>query len=209
MADDTIGSVISLHQPRPKRAKTPAERARAYRQRRRKKGKAAALSNDESPPSELLIPEGFSSVDSVSAEPPATPPVTVTVSDVARDGDAPSRSISGILLVAAALALTGVGVAMNGWFARSLGASDVAGWLFFAIGVASDLVALVMPSCAASLWQACQRVTAAAGWAVWIVTFVFAVTAGVGFASVNIADVTQARASRVTPAVTAAQARIE
>jgi hypothetical protein len=40
-------------------------------------------------------------------------------------------------------------------------------------------------------------------------TFVFTVTAGIGFASLNIADVTQARASRVTPAVTAAQARIE
>jgi hypothetical protein len=32
-------------------------------------------------------------------------------------------------------------------------------------------------------------------------TLVFAVTAGIGFASTNIADVTMARASRVTPAV--------
>jgi hypothetical protein len=39
---------------------------------------------------------------------------------------------------------------------------------------------------------------------IWVATFVFAVTAGVGFASVNIADVTLSRASRVTPAVTAA-----
>ena len=36
-------------------------------------------------------------------------------------------------------------------------------------------------------------------------TFVFAVTAGIGFASVNITDVTVARAARVTPAMTAAQ----
>jgi hypothetical protein len=36
-------------------------------------------------------------------------------------------------------------------------------------------------------------------------TFAFAVTAGVGFASTNITDVTTARASRVTPAVQAAQ----
>jgi hypothetical protein len=36
-------------------------------------------------------------------------------------------------------------------------------------------------------------------------TFIFAVTAGIGFASSNIANVTLARASRVTPAVTAAQ----
>jgi len=39
-------------------------------------------------------------------------------------------------------------------------------------------------------------------------TFVFAVVAGIGFASVNIADVTTARASRVTPAVTAAQSAL-
>ena len=77
------------------------------------------------------------------------------------------------------------------------------------VGVAADLVALAIPSCVASLWQARQRATALVGWMIWVVTFVFAVTAGVGFASVNIADVTLARASRVTPAVTAAPGRIE
>jgi hypothetical protein len=108
----------------------------------------------------------------------------------------------------AALALAGVGIAMNGWFARSLGSSDIAGWLFLAIGVAADLVALVMPSTAAGLWQAGQRATALVGWSVWVMTFMFAVTAGIGFASVNITDVTLARASRATPAVTAAQATL-
>jgi hypothetical protein len=39
-------------------------------------------------------------------------------------------------------------------------------------------------------------------------TFVFAVIAGIGFASVNITDVAAARASRVTPAMTAAQASL-
>jgi hypothetical protein len=84
----------------------------------------------------------------------------------------------------------------------------MAGWLFLAIGVAADLVALVMPSCAAALWRHRQRATSLAGWAVWTMTFVFAVTAGIGFASVNITDVTAARAARVTPAVTAAQSAL-
>jgi hypothetical protein len=43
---------------------------------------------------------------------------------------------------------------------------------------------------------------------VWVLTFVFAVTAGIGFASTNITDVTLARASRVTPAVAVAQAAL-
>ena len=207
MADEILASIIPLHQPK-KKAKSGAQRARTQRQRKRQKAKAPASPNCESPSSEPLIPEGFSPVDSVFAEPPAAPLPTVTFRAVARDEDAPSRSISPILLRAAALALAGVGIAMNGWFARSLGASDAAGWLFFATGVASDLVALVVPSCSARLWQARHRATSLAGWAVWAMTFVFAVTAGVGFASTNIADVTLVRASRVTPAVAAAQAAL-
>ena len=113
-----------------------------------------------------------------------------------------------MLLSVAALALAGVGITMNGWFARSLGSSDMASWLFLAVGVAADLVALVMPTCAAALWQAGQRVTALVAWTFWAMTFVFAVTAGIGFASLNIADTTMVRASRVTPAVTSAQAAL-
>ena len=203
-ADETIASIIPLRQP--KKAKTDAARARAYKQRKRQKAKAVASPNHESLSSESLIPEGFSSADSTLVEPPAPAPTTLI--DVTRDEDAPSRSISTILLGAAAVTLAAVGIAMNGWFARSLGSSDAAGWLFLAIGVAADLVALVAPSCSARLWQARHRATSLAGWAVWAMTFVFAVTAGIGFASTNIADVTLARASRVTPAVAMAQAAL-
>ncbi|KRQ07488.1 hypothetical protein [Bradyrhizobium manausense] len=97
------------------------------------------------------------------------------------------------------------GVTMNGWFARSLGSSEIAGWLFLAIGVAADLVALAVPSCAAQQWQAGNRTTAAVAWVLWLMPFAFAVTAGIGFASVNISDVTLQRASRVTPAIEAAR----
>ena len=65
-----------------------------------------------------------------------------------------------------------------------------------------------MPACAAGLWQAGQRATALAGWGVWLMTFSFVLMAGIGFASVNIADVTQSRAARVTPAVQTAQAAL-
>ncbi|ABQ32774.1 hypothetical protein [Bradyrhizobium sp. BTAi1] len=114
-------------------------------------------------------------------------------------------SASSILLQLAALALAAVGMAMNGWFAHSLGSNNTAGYMFLAVGVTADLVALVMPTCAARLWQARHRASALTGWTVWLMTFVFAVTAGIGFASTNISDVTLARASRVTPAVQAAQ----
>src|SRR5262249_47058721 len=144
MADESIASIVPLHQP--KKAKTSAERSRGYRQRKRQKGKPAALL-DETPSTESVVPEGFSSADSGFAERPVTPPVTVTVRNVASDQASPARSIFTILLRAAAVTLAAVGIAMNGWFARSLGSSDAAGWLFLCIGVAADLVALVMPSC--------------------------------------------------------------
>jgi hypothetical protein len=76
------------------------------------------------------------------------------------------------------------------------------------VGVAADLVALVLPSCAVSLWRTRQRATALVGWTIWLLTFVFAVAASVGFASTNITDVTLARASRVTPIITNAQASL-
>jgi hypothetical protein len=78
---------------------------------------------------------------------------------VARDEKAPSQTIARNMLLAAGIALGAVGVAMNGWFAQSLGATEATGWLFFAVGVASDVVAFSVPSCSAKLWQARQRAT--------------------------------------------------
>jgi hypothetical protein len=205
MAEDAIASIFARQQPRT--AKSAVPRARAYRQRRRQKPKRETSSDDDF--SESLIPAGYSWAEPAFAEPPVAPSPAVTSSAVT-----PSavrhlrRPFASILLVLAAIALAGVGITTNGWFARSLGSSDIAGWLFFAIGVAADLVALVMPSCATALWQARHRAIALAGWAVWTMTFVFAVTAGIGFASVNITDVTATRASRVTPAVAAAQSAL-
>jgi hypothetical protein len=204
MVDASASTIIPL---RKSKAKSGAQRARAYRVRKRQKAKTVASPNDECPSSESPIPRGFSSAVSTLAEPPAQSP-TVTLRHVTRDEDASSLSISWVLLLVAAFTLAGVGISMNGWFARSLGSSEAAGWLFLAVGVAADLVALAMPSCAARLWRARQRATSLAGWAVWAMTFIFAVTAGIGFASTNIADVTLTRASRTTPAVQAAQAAL-
>ena len=210
MADDAIGSVIPLHQiPLKKRARKGAERAKRQRKR---KAKAATSVEGEAPSSELaladfLIPPEFLPANDVGPEPTVTPPPAAPSHP--NETVAHSRvHLAPVLLSLSALALAVVGVTINGWFARSLGSSDVAGWLFLAVGVAADLVALVMPSCAANLWQTGQRATAMIGWAVWVMTFVFAVTAGIGFASTNITDVTTARASRVTPAIANAQAAL-
>jgi hypothetical protein len=186
MADDTSASIVHLHQaPRPK---TPAERAKAYRDRKKKKQQAAAIGTAVTPAGDPPQP--------VAESPPAPAPTPITPLH---------HKIHAILLRVAAFGLGAVGVTMNGWFARSLGSSEIASWLFLAIGVASDLVALAIPACAARQWHAGNRATAAVAWVIWSMPFAFAVTAGIGFASVNITDVTAARASRDTPAVVTAR----
>jgi hypothetical protein len=212
MADDTFASVIPLHHvPLKKRAGKATARNGTKRQRKRKTKAADEMEYPSSAsvlPSEFLIPPEFLPANDVDAEPPVTPPSPVR-SQSNEETTAPTRRhLASVLLSLAALALAAVGITINGWFARSLGSSDIAGWLFLAVGVAADLVALVMPSCAAGLWQSGHRATALVGWAVWMMTFVFAVTAGIGFASTNISDVTMARASRVTPAIAGAQASL-
>jgi hypothetical protein len=190
MADDTSATIIQLHQP--KRPKTAAERGRAFRQRQREK--AGKIVREKAlPPAVRPTSEPFANVPNANAN----------GANVLRT---PSRrSFGAVLLTVAAFGLGLVGITMNGWFARSLGATETAGYLFLAIGVAADLVALAVPSVAAKAWQARQRATAAAGWLVWAVTFAFAITAGIGFASVNISDVALQRSARITPALSAAQ----
>ena len=150
MADETLASIIALHQP--KRAGIGAPRVRPSRPRKRRKAKTVASSIAESDTepssSDSLIPENFLSEVSafddaqVAVTPHVTPSSPASSSAVTRSGP----SVASILLMAAAFALAAVGITTNGWFARSLGSSDIAGWMFLAIGVAADLVALVMPS---------------------------------------------------------------
>jgi hypothetical protein len=217
MADESTASVIPLHTPPPKRARKSGARAKTSRPRKKKvEAPAAAPSPSES---EDFIPLEFLPTEANDIAAPLPPTTSEPVSEVTAEAPHPApavtaptvalaRPIASYVLAVAALGLASVGIVINGWFARSLGSTEAAGWLFLAVGVATDLVALAAPLCAAHLWGVGQRATALVGWAVWLMTFVFAVTAGIGFASMNISDVTLARASRPTPAVTAAQAAL-
>jgi hypothetical protein len=199
MADHDTASILTLVQP--KRPMTQAERARAYRERKKAaKVPATAAMRVEVPPA---------SGPSANTPKATAAAVTAVTSHPVTSHVTPSRrSAASIMLSISALGLGAVGITMNGWFARSLGSTDIAGYLFLAIGMAADCVALAVPSVAALAWQKRQRATALAGWVIWAVTFAFALMAGVGFASVNIADVTASRASRTTPAVVTAQSAL-
>lgn len=219
--DHAIGEHEVPREPRAHDAETMS--AREFRGDRPLGTPLSELSNPNRISMEVLMPPHSVSTDCAIAEPSEVALPTVTPHEPSETGFtwnigmkradllavAPSRHhVAPVLLTTAALALSAVGIAINGWFARSLGSTEPAGWLFLAVGVAADLAALVLPSTAAGLWHTGQRAIALVGWVVWLVTFVFAVTAGIGFASTNISDVTLLRASRVTPAVTSAQAML-
>ena len=150
MAEDTTAFVIPLHQAplRKKKDRTGAKRAKAYGQGKKQVAKAKVIAPAETEPSasESLIPPEFLPVDSPIAEPSVTEPPPVTPHDPATQ---PAVTIHPAItssrcnvaaLTTAALALGAVGITINSWFARSLGASDMAGWLFLAVGVAADLL---------------------------------------------------------------------
>jgi hypothetical protein len=217
MAEATSASIVSLHQP--KLRLSAADRAKAYRARKKAEALAAAAA------AKTVTPSPTRTAVAKAATPPPAPTVANDVTPspapiVANDVTAapapiavtkpvkPSRRIAQWFLIAAALGLGAVGITVNGTFARSLGSSEIAGWLFLAIGVAADLIALAMPSAAAAAWAAGQRLSAAAGWLIWVIAFVFVMTAGVGFASLNLTDVAMSRAARVTPAVETARAAL-
>lgn len=247
MATDNI---VSLHLQR--KAKTQAERAKAYRDRERAK-KQAKKSERKLGTDDPLVVQALASQDvprQVHIEAGAAPAAAdvlagsaprprrqalvpalrtdvvpqlsnlqvselshgVTVADASRAVTSRVTRVtfcpSSIALRGAAIALAGVGITMNGWFARSLGSTDIAGWLFLAVGVAADAAALALPSTAVRRWHASQRVSAVVAWAFWSATLAFALLSSIGFASLNISDVTASRASRVTPAVTVAQAQL-
>ncbi|CCE09337.1 conserved membrane hypothetical protein [Bradyrhizobium sp. STM 3843] len=218
--------------PAAKAKRSPAAKPRKRTKTQANKAKASAAAPDDDDlyaPDSLIAPDFLELVEAEAKRPsaaaaaakieetantwaaaglPAAPAARAAPQAVAHDLQSVRHNLSPYLLQGAALALALVGIAMNGWFAQSLGSSHIAGWMFLAIGVASDLVALVMPTCAARLWHDRHRATALAGWTVWAMTFVFAVTAGIGFASTNISEVALARSSRVTPAIQAAQTQL-
>jgi len=159
-------------------AKTSAQRVREYRERQRE-AQSQALQKVL-----VQVPDTIRHV---------TPPVPLQVTPVTPQEPIAARvgrgAVFGVLTLAA-LALAGTGIVINAWYARSLGSTPLAGWLFLAVGVTTDAAALTLPTIATMIQS---RARACAAWALWALTFAFALSASLGFASVNITDTRLAR----------------
>jgi len=118
MATDIPAPTLILVQPR--RPKTGAERQRAYKARLKAK---AAL------PVVVPAPEPVTLTSVTSPAP---------VIEAANYPKNKTFSPDPIALRAAAAGLALVGLSMNATYARSLGSSDLSGWLFLALGLCAD-----------------------------------------------------------------------
>ena len=111
-------------------------------------------------------------------------------------------------LVVIALAIAWFGIRINAWYGATLGRTADASLLFAGLSVAADALALVLPAAGRQLWLDRRIGAAAAGWGLWMFTAAVALLASIGFASLNIADVTAAR-SRTASDVERLTARLE
>jgi hypothetical protein len=104
-----------------------------------------------------------------------------------------ARAIALLMVFAAAAAIAWYGVQINASYGESLGRTAEAGGTLKGLSISADMLALLLPPFASTLWLNGKRALAMVGWAIWAVTFASALMATVGFMAVNIADTTAAR----------------
>lgn len=102
--------------------------------------------------------------------------------------------ISAWLLLLTAVGLTAVGLVMNARFAASFGQTFEAAVLLAGIGLAVDLLAVVLPSVGVQFWHRRSMLAAASAWTIWLAVLVMTLLAAMGFASTNIGDAVAGRA---------------
>jgi hypothetical protein len=119
-----------------------------------------------------------------------------------------TRAAGGAALAALAVAVAWFGIRINAWYGGTLGRTPEASTLLSGLSVSADVLALILPTTARTLWTDRRRTAAVVAWALWTITIAVALLATVGFAALNIADTTAARAKTVTERATL-MARIE
>jgi hypothetical protein len=95
---------------------------------------------------------------------------------------------------AVAAAIAWYGVRLNAWYGGTLGKTSEAQELFAGGSVCVDLLAILLPDRMVAFWVERRFGLAIVALLMWLVTVAIAVLASAGFAGVNIADTSAARA---------------
>jgi hypothetical protein len=100
-------------------------------------------------------------------------------------------------LALTAAVLAGIGMVVNARFAASFGQSPDASAMLAALGLAADILALVLLTVGCRLWSAGRRPGAMAAWSVWLAAVSTTLLATLGWSSTNIGDAIAGRAAVV------------
>lgn len=103
-----------------------------------------------------------------------------------------------IPLVILAYSLGIVGIGINGWFSYSRGSTEVDRAIFLGLGFILEAIMFYLPTQTSNLWKGKRYGSFLLSCFVCVSLFVFAVTNSLGFASVNLQEVSTARAERIT-----------
>jgi hypothetical protein len=109
------------------------------------------------------------------------------------------------ILFATAIGMAVVGLVMNARYAASFGQTVEAATLLATIGLAIDILAIVMPTVGSQLWYTRLRPAAAVAWLIWTAALTMTLLAAIGFASTHIGDAIAGRARIATENVTIAE----
>jgi hypothetical protein len=161
--------------PVPHRPKDPrsAARSRAYRAR-----KKALVMRDATitATGTAMIP-----VDTVTST--VTDVMVMPPSRMQHGG----RFLAGVLIITG-LVLGGCGLILNFQFGASLGRTPTAAMLLGGIGLGLDILAMLLPGTAATLWDRERRQLALVAWCLWPCVLVVTLLAATGFAAGNLGD---------------------
>jgi len=127
-----------------------------------------------------------------------TTTVQVITQPIARRALASTLPATALFLVS--VGLGGIGLVVNARFAASFGRSDDAAIVLAVIGVAVDVLSMVLPAGACQLWASGARPIATMTWALWPFAVGMSILAGVGFAATNIGDTLGTRVKVISEA---------
>lgn len=125
------------------------------------------------------------------------------VTVAARPGDVtmlpPRRAVpwNVAVLAVVALAIGALALVINAQAGWRFGVTPLAAVTFAGLALAADLLAIVLPAAAVSLWVGRRHGLAAAAWATWVVACALAILASVGFVELHTGDTAAGRGAVV------------
>jgi hypothetical protein len=177
MADgNSVASIVEL--------KPPAKDRAAVRQRNRGRKKPIAAKVGITPANAPgVIPLMTQNVA------PASPALAIFRRSQTADRSSQLGAI--LLLVTFAVAALGVGInAQTGW---RFGTTPISAATFAGVSVAADVLAIMLPTVAVTLWLRSRWALASAAWATWALSLTLAVLASIGFVNRHVGDAAATR----------------